>query len=79
MPMTIELARLLLGLAIALFHAPLADFLREQDGAFGAALRERGVPFPGALPRRAARDLFFSLGIVIALISLTRIWLDFRA
>ncbi len=48
--MLIEFTRVLLGLTIALFHAPLADFLRKQDRALGAAFRERGVPFPGALP-----------------------------
>ncbi len=76
--MLMELTRVLAGLAIALFHVPLADFLREQDHALAAAFRERGVPFPGGLPRQASRDLFFLLGIVLALFGLVRIWLTLR-
>ncbi len=76
--MIIEFTRVLLGLAIALFHAQLADFLRKQDRALGAAFRERGVPIPGALPKQAAHDLFFVLGVVVALVSLARIWMTLR-
>jgi hypothetical protein len=76
--MLMEFSRVLLGLAIALFHAQLADFLRQQDRALGDAFRDRGVPMPGALPKQAAHDLFFLLGVLIALVSLARIWLSLR-
>lgn len=76
--MIMEFVRVLLGLSIALFHAQLADFLREQDRAVAASFRERGVPLPGALPRQAAHDLFFVLGILLALFGLVRIWLSLR-
>jgi hypothetical protein len=76
--MIIEFTRVLLGLTIALFHGELADFLRKQDHALGAAFRERGVPIPGALPKRVAHDLFFVFGVLIALVSLTRIWMTLR-
>ena len=76
--MTLEFTRVLVGLAIALFHVQLADFLRHQDRALGAAFRERGVPIPGALPKQASRDLFFIFGIGIALFSLVRIWMTLR-
>jgi hypothetical protein len=73
-----EFTRVLLGLVIALFHAPLADFLRKQDGALSATFREHGVPVPGALPERVSHDLFFVLGIAVALFSLARTWLTLR-
>jgi hypothetical protein len=76
--MLMEVARLLLGLTIALFHEQVADFLRKRDGALAATFREHGVPVPGGLPKRASHDLFFLFGIVIALVSLTRIWLTLR-
>jgi hypothetical protein len=76
--MLMEFTRLLGGLTIALFHAQLADFLRKQDRALGAAFRERGVNIPGALPKQAAHDLFFLFGVSIALYSLVRIWLTLR-
>jgi hypothetical protein len=76
--MLLEFSRLLLGLAIALFHTQLADFLRKQDRELGAAFRERGISIPDALPKQVARDLFFVFGILIALYSLARIWLTLR-
>ncbi|PSH03661.1 MAG: hypothetical protein CXZ00_10775 [Acidobacteria bacterium] len=74
--MVMEFARVAVGLAIALFHVPLADFLCEQDHALSAAFRRRGLSIPGALPKQAARNLFFLFGISIALFSLARIWLE---
>ena len=59
--MLIEFTRVLIGLTIAQFHVPVADFLRKQDRALGAAFRERGVPIPGPLPKKAAHNLFFTL------------------
>jgi hypothetical protein len=73
--MLVEFAHVLLGLAIALFHAQLADFLRRQDRALAAVFRERGVSIPDALPKQAAHNLFFLFGIFIALFGLARIWL----
>jgi hypothetical protein len=73
--MLAEFTHVLLGLAIALFHAQLADFLRRQDRALAAAFRELGVPIPGALPKQTAHNLFFLFGIFIALFGLARIWL----
>jgi hypothetical protein len=70
--------RVLLGLTIALFHVQLADFLRERDRVLGAAFRERGVAVPDVLPKEVSRNLFFVLGVSIALYSLARIWLSLR-
>ena len=70
-----EFSRVLLGLTIALFHTQLADFLRKQDHALAAAFRQHGVPIPGALSKELSHALFFVLGIGVALIGMTRIWL----
>lgn len=74
--MLMQFTRVLVGLTIALFHVQLADFLRKQDRALGAAFRERGVAIPGALPKEASHNLFFLLGVAVALFSLARIWLS---
>jgi hypothetical protein len=68
-------SRVLLGLAIALFHVQVADFLRKQDRELAAAFRERGLPIPGGLPKQASHNLFFLFGIGVALYGLARIWL----
>jgi hypothetical protein len=73
-----EFTRVLLGLAIAGFHAPLADFLRERDCELADALRQRGIAFPGGLTEKSSRTLFFIFGIAIALITMSRIWLTLR-
>jgi hypothetical protein len=70
-----EFSRVLLGLGIAFFHTRLADFLRKQDHELAATFRQHGLPIPGALPEPAAHALFFVMGIGVALISMTRIWL----
>ena len=76
--MFIGFTRVLVGLAIALFHGQVADFLRKQDGALAATFRERGLPIPGALPKQVSRDLFFLFGIAITLFSLAQMWLTLR-
>jgi hypothetical protein len=73
--MLMEFTRVLLGLTIALFHVQLADFLREQDRALGATFRDLGVSIPDALTERVSHNLFFLLGVSVALVSLARIWL----
>ena len=74
----LEFSRVFLGLLIALFHTPLADFLRKQDHELAAVFRQHGVPIPGALPKQAAHSLFFVLGITVALFGLSRIWLNLQ-
>lgn len=76
--MLFDVTRVLIGLAIALFHAQLADFLRKQDRELGAAFRERGIAIPGALSKQVAHNFFFCFGIVIALYGLAHIWLSLR-
>jgi hypothetical protein len=76
--MLMQFSRVLLGLVIALFHAPLADFLRKQDCELADTLRARGIAFPGGLPEEASRTIFFGFGIAVALFSLARIWLALR-
>ncbi len=66
--MLLEFTRVLLGLAIALFHAQLADFLRKQDRALGAAFRERGVQIPGACRNKRPITCFSVFGVLIALL-----------
>jgi hypothetical protein len=73
--MLMEFTRVLFGLTLALFHAQVADFLRKQDRALGATFRELGVTIPDALPERTSHNLFFLLGVAVAVVSLARIWL----
>jgi hypothetical protein len=73
--MALELARLLLGLLIAVFHRPLASRIMEQERALDACLRSRGLNFPAPLSDSAAQTLYFLIGIFICLLQAGRIWL----
>jgi len=72
--MAIEIARLLLGLLVAAFHEPIADFITDRERALVVTFRQRGMPLPAALPRETARNLYFGIGIFIVLVELLRIY-----
>lgn len=73
--MELEFFRLSLGLLIALFHRPIADFIVEQDRVLVVMFRQRGLTLPPAPTTEAARNLYFGIGIFVALFELARIWL----
>ncbi len=71
----IELARLLMGLLIAYFHKPIADFMMERERATVILFRQRGFPMPPAPRTEQARTLYFLIGIGVASIELIRMYL----
>ncbi len=71
----IEISRLMLGLLIAFFHKPLADFIGDQDRQLVSLFRRRGVEVPDTMQRETAHNLFFAMGIVVAMVELARIWM----
>lgn len=73
--MLIEVAKLALGLMIAFFHRPVADWIIEQDRLLVVMARQRGVPLPAALTTETGRSLYFWIGIFIAVYELLRIWM----
>lgn len=73
--MIVELTRLLLGLLIALFHRPIADYVLVQERALVVAFRERGLRLPAAPTTETARTVYFMIGIGLALYEICRIWM----
>ena len=71
--MRLEVARLCLGLLIAGFHGPIADFIVERERVLLLALQRYGIEVPSLLSRTSARNLYFSFGIMIVLIQLLRL------
>ena len=71
--MIFEVLRLLMGLSIALFHRPIADFIMEQERVLVVAFRQRGIPAP-MLTSEWARNIYFCLGIFIAVLEFVRIY-----
>jgi hypothetical protein len=72
--MAIEVVRLLFGVFIVLFHRPIADFILRQEEALIANFRRRGLLMPLLFTREGARNLYFGLGVFIAVVEMARIW-----
>jgi hypothetical protein len=72
--MIIEITRLLLGVAIAVFHRPLATMIMQQERQLDGFFRSRGVQLPAPPSDSTAQTLYFSIGIFISLIEAGRIW-----
>ena len=70
---------LVLGLAIALFHRPVADFILERERALDMMFRSRGFTLlPPPPTRAAAHDLYLVVGILLALLEVGRLWFTLR-
>jgi hypothetical protein len=72
--MPLEILRLFLGLVMAACHRRIADFVLERERSLVLSFRQRGVPLPPALDTETARNLYFGIGIFIALFELLRIY-----
>ena len=72
--MIVEIARLLMGVLIAVFHRPLASMIMQQERALDGYFRSRGVQLPAPPSDSTAQNLYFSIGIFICLIEAGRIW-----
>ena len=70
----LEIARLMMGLVLAAFHRPIADFIVEQDRTLTALVRRGGVNLPQGFSLETSRTVFFFLGILVALAQMARIY-----
>jgi hypothetical protein len=75
MDIGMDVTRLAIGLAIAFFHRPIADFMLEQEASLVVLFRQRGVVLPSVPRRSTVHTLYFLTGIGIALFEVARIWL----
>ena len=75
--MQIELLRLMMGLLLAGFHRPVSDFILEQEHALSGLARRGGLRLPAPLSLETSRNLFFSMGILVALLQIARIYLTY--
>jgi len=70
-----DLMRLCLGLLIAAFHRPVADYIMQHERQLVILFRQRGVPVPQPPTTETARNIYFMLGISLAMFEVVRIWL----
>jgi hypothetical protein len=74
--LSIDFARLALGLVVAFFHRPIASFIVAREHALDSFFRSKGVNFPEPLNEGLAENLYFFMGIFICLFSMGHIWLS---
>ena len=76
--MVFEITRLFLGLLMAAFHRPIADFVLEHERALVVMLRQRGLMVPAAPTRNTAHNIYFLIGVSIAAFEIARIFMLHR-
>jgi len=64
-----------MGLLIAWFHRPIADYVLERERATVILFRQRGFPLPEAPSTEQGRTLYFCLGIAVASAELVRMYM----
>jgi hypothetical protein len=72
--MMIEVARLLLGVSMALFYRRIASTILQQERVLDSYFRRRGLNLPAPLSDTTAQNLYFFIGIAICLLEALRIW-----
>jgi hypothetical protein len=73
--MVADFARLVLGLIVAMFHRPIAQFIMDREHALDGFFRRHGVHFPEPPSEATMHNIYFCLGLFISLFSIARIWL----
>ena len=74
MAMAADFARLVLGLIVAAFHRPIANFIMDREHALVGFFHRHGVHFPDPPSEATLHNIYFSLGLFISLFSIVRIW-----
>jgi hypothetical protein len=76
MGFAVDFAHLALGLAVALFHRPIANFIMDREHALDGFFRRHGVHFPEPPSQATLHNIYFGLGLFISLFSIAHIWLS---
>jgi hypothetical protein len=74
--MIADFTNLVLGLLVALFHRPIANFILDREHALDSFFRRHGVHFPAPPTQATAHNIYFCLGLFISLFSIAHIWLS---
>jgi hypothetical protein len=72
--MSMEVARLFLGLLLVALHRPIADYVFKREHSLVLASRQRGIPLPAVPKSETFRTIYFSIGIFMVLFQMLRIY-----
>jgi hypothetical protein len=73
--MIVDIARLLIGLVVVMFHRPIAEYILVQEEALVVLFRTRGVRVPSVPRPGTVQNVYFGIGMFVCLFSLIRIWM----
>ena len=73
--MIVDIARLLMGLAVLCFHKQVGDFILKQEQRLAARLTQRGIFVPEFPSREFAHNLYFVIGLVVSLATVIQLWM----
>ena len=72
MGMVVEISRLVMGLAVLLFHKQIADFIFAREVQLAELLNSRGVKI--TVPTEATfQNVYFFLGMGVAVLSMLKL------
>src|SRR5579885_774003 len=67
-----DFARLVLGLIMAAFHRPIANFIMDREQALLSFFHRHGVHFPDPPSEATLHNIYFGLGLFSPLFSIVR-------
>jgi hypothetical protein len=73
--MWLEALRLCFGILLMALHRQIADYILRYEHALHGVLAARGMNLPQPFDERTAYNVYFGLGALVCLISMTRIWM----
>ena len=76
MSMIVEVTFLVLALLVLFFHKQVGDFVLEQEKQLAARLTQRGIFVPEFPSGEFAHDLYFVIGVVVAVATSIQIYVS---
>jgi hypothetical protein len=72
--MAADLAKLLFGLLIVIFHRPIAEYVMRLEERLAGYFADRGWLLP-AVTSEQLQVIYFCIGTLLSAVSLGRLWM----
>lgn len=73
--MIVEISRLVMALAVMLFHKQVGDFILAQEQKLASRLSQRGIFVPEFPSREFAHNLYFFIGVIVSIATVLQLWM----
>jgi hypothetical protein len=72
--LVMEVARLVFGLMLMMFHRQIADCVLQLDEVLTVLFRQRGLTFPAPPKQSIVHNVYFALGLFVCGLAMVRIY-----